>query len=88
MEVPGHACSVGWDAVAADLDRAIRDRGVTLVAVECYPGVDEESVAEELRTRLAPAAIIRTSRGYAPGGGDRPAGGAVSWAATIPSSAG
>lgn len=66
VEVPGFACSAGWDDIAAELDLAIRARVVTLLAVECYPGVDEETVAGELQKRLAPAAVFRTSDAMLP----------------------
>ena len=51
VEVPGHACDVGWSAIAARLG------GV--VAVECYPGVDEAEIIRQLEPRLMPAVVIR-----------------------------
>ena len=51
VEVPGHTCDVGWSAIAARLG------GV--VAVECYPGVDEAEIIRQLEPRLMPAVVIR-----------------------------
>lgn len=48
-------CVAGWDAIA---ERLAGRTGV--IAVECYPGVDEDAVTEELRSRLHPAATIIT----------------------------
>jgi len=50
VDVPGHACDVGWGAIAARLG------GV--VAVECYPGVDEVEIIGELQRRLGPALVV------------------------------
>lgn len=47
----------GWPAIAQRLSRAIRASGRprTIVVVECYPGVDEVAVGDELQRHLAPA---------------------------------
>jgi len=50
VDVPGHACDIGWEAIAA------RFGGV--VAVECYPGVDEAEIIEQLALRLSPALVV------------------------------
>ncbi len=50
---PEGRCVEGWDAVAA---RLAETRGV--LAVECYPGVDEAAVRRELAARLAPVLTI------------------------------
>jgi mannose-6-phosphate isomerase class I len=46
---------VGWDAIAARLDGR---KGV--IAVECYPGVDERQVLCEMSARLKPDLVIET----------------------------
>ena len=55
------ACVAGWDDCVERLRRAIAERHTprTLVAVECYPGVDEEAVLSELARRLKPALTLR-----------------------------
>jgi len=77
VNVPGHACDVGWDAIAARLG------GV--VAVECYPGVDDLEIIRQLERRLLPALVVRASGALRP---QTPSTGwsSRSWAATIPSS--
>jgi hypothetical protein len=50
----------GWDPIA---ERILRCRthsaeGRTVVAVECYPGVDEAAIATALAQRLRPAAFV------------------------------
>jgi mannose-6-phosphate isomerase class I len=57
------ACVGGWDAIAARLKRAIAQRGAakTVLTVECYPGVDEQAVSDELERRLSPAGTWRAS---------------------------
>ena len=61
--VPGaeQACVQGWDAIAARLRQAIAQHAArkTVLAVECYPGVQEEQVLQELRSRLNPALFLR-----------------------------
>jgi mannose-6-phosphate isomerase class I len=50
----------GWDAIAERLREAVAARGLakTVLAVECYPGVDEQEVLRELSVRLTPAAAV------------------------------
>ena len=57
------ACVVGWDAIGARLSRVIAQRSArkTVVVVECYPGVHEDEVLNELRTRLKPALALRAN---------------------------
>jgi len=58
VNVPGHACDVGWDAIA------VRLGGV--VAVECYPGVDDLEIIRQLERRLLPALVVRASGALRP----------------------
>jgi hypothetical protein len=59
------ACSSGWDAIATELRRraAASDgkTGSTVIAVECYQGVDEREVLEALVSRLSPSLALRTA---------------------------
>lgn len=57
----GDPCVDGWKAIAERLRRAVGERGAarTVLAVDCYTGVDENLVLNELRGRLSPAATIR-----------------------------
>ena len=62
----GHECAIGWDPIAAELQRAVA-KGRTpkpILAVECYPGVDELAVLMELKSRLAPALAIHAQDAY------------------------
>lgn len=56
VAVPGseQACVVGWDLIGERLERACAQGGArkTVIAVECYPGVDEAAVLRELQGRL------------------------------------
>jgi mannose-6-phosphate isomerase class I len=54
VDVPGHACDVGWDAIAARLGG--------IVAVECYPGVDEHMILRNLTLRLKPGLVVHARR--------------------------
>lgn len=49
-------CVAGWDGIGRRLGQAIAARGArkTVVIVECYVGVDEQEVLDELTTRLRP----------------------------------
>jgi len=58
VTVPGHACEVGWEAIAAKLGDAVATPRTVLV-VECYPGVNEREILDELCRRLKPALIVR-----------------------------
>jgi mannose-6-phosphate isomerase class I len=60
IDVPGHACHVGWQAIAGELASGLAGCGradLTLV-VECYPGVDELEVANQLALWLEPATVL------------------------------
>lgn len=53
-----HACSSGWDAIAASLRETLAGRADAVIAVECYPGVHDDDVRAKLVRRLAPACVI------------------------------
>ncbi len=59
-DVPGHRCAIGWDAIAARLGEAISGT-CAVVAIECYPGVDEAEIVAELVRRLRPVLVVSTS---------------------------
>jgi mannose-6-phosphate isomerase class I len=65
VAVPGHACAVGWDAIAVELSAAA-SAARTVVAIECYPGVDQAAVAAELQRRLRPALIVDAAAALRP----------------------
>ena len=62
VAVPGGAdlCVAGWTACGARLRRAIQQRNArkTVVVVECYPGVLEADVRNELVRELSPALVV------------------------------
>ncbi|MFO1512626.1 MAG: hypothetical protein U1F83_06895 [Verrucomicrobiota bacterium] len=62
VEVPGGAgqCVTSWDAITLRLANVIKQRAArrTLLVVECYPGVQEKVVAEELQRRLKPVQTV------------------------------
>jgi mannose-6-phosphate isomerase class I len=51
----------GWHATGAHLRNAIdaRQQQKTILAIECYTGVDEERIIAELRASLGPSATFR-----------------------------
>lgn len=58
-----NACVAGWDAIASRLKKRVDEfpaRRVVL-AVECYPGVDESDIYQELSQRLDPLQAIATT---------------------------
>ncbi len=63
-----NACVTGWPAVS----RALRDalntsaKQKTVMAVECYPGVNESEIVEALGFSLDPARVIRTADALRP----------------------
>lgn len=61
-----HACIIGWDKIAAQLQAALTKTRATkpILVVECYPGVDELTVMSELHTQLAPKLAIRAAESY------------------------
>jgi mannose-6-phosphate isomerase class I len=63
------ACVEGWAAIGDRLREAIAARGAerTVIAVECYTGVDEERVLCELVNALNPAVTIRAREAMLPG---------------------
>lgn len=62
VQVPGHACDRGWDAVAARLAAA----PARVLTVECYVEVLDEEVLAELVARLRPARVIDTATLFKP----------------------
>ncbi len=58
----GNACVQGWNAIAEKLEQAIAGRAQrrTVLAMECYLGVQETDVLRELQTRLKPALAIHS----------------------------
>jgi mannose-6-phosphate isomerase class I len=63
VPVPNHGagCVAGWDAIGARLGEAVAARQArrTVLVVECYPGVHEAEVLEQLRRRLRPVLALR-----------------------------
>ena len=61
-----YPCVTGWDDIAAGLQRTIGRGRVEkpILVVECYPGVDEAGVLNELTARLAPKLVIHASDAY------------------------
>ncbi len=57
------ACVVGWDAIGDRLRQAIARRSArrTVLVVECYPGVHEDEVRQELERRVQPALTVRAA---------------------------
>ncbi len=66
MTNPLGTCACGWDAIAAELQKAIgRGRGEKpILVVDCYPGVDEAVVLRELESRLAPRLAISAAEAF------------------------
>jgi len=62
------ACVTGWDAIATRLAEAIRHRDArkTVLVIECYPGVNEADVLQQLERRLKPAQVLRTAMALRP----------------------
>ena len=64
------ACVTGWDDVAARLRHRLAGEpanGRMILAVECYPGVDEVEIIAALAARLHPALVVRTREAMLPG---------------------
>ena len=63
-----YSCDIGWDKIAAELRKAV-GRGrleKPILVVDCYPGVDEVSVLNELASRLVPKLTIHAADAYHP----------------------
>jgi len=65
MQVPASngACVEGWEACARRLQDEIarRNSARTVLVVECYPGVDEATVLQNLQSRLTPDLVVRSA---------------------------
>lgn len=61
-------CVAGWADIAERLRRAIAKRKVdkTILIVECYPGVHETVLLDELKSRLAPVLVIHAAEAMLP----------------------
>ena len=57
------ACVTGWADIAGCLQQFVakRRREKPILVVECYPGVDETAVFNELKSRLAPALAVHAA---------------------------
>lgn len=62
------ACSSGWENIATRLQSAVKGRmsKKPILVVECYPGVDELAVLNELKSRLSPALTIHAAEAMLP----------------------
>ncbi|MEX0885501.1 MAG: class I mannose-6-phosphate isomerase [Phycisphaeraceae bacterium] len=60
VAVPGGECVQGWDAIADALGAVVRRRGGGggVLVVDCYTGVFEDAVRDELATRLNPTLTL------------------------------
>ncbi len=54
----GHLCATGWRDIGVRLRAAVQRSAV--VAVECYPGVDEREIEHGIAAQLQPERVIRT----------------------------
>lgn len=63
VDVPSSRCCTGWDAIAAELATSLStiSHSSPVIAIECYPGVDEKAIAAELTARLKPNLVIQSS---------------------------
>ena len=64
------ACVTGWADIAGCLQQFVGKRRTEkpILVVECYPGVDESDVFQELKSRLSPALAIHAAEAmYAAG---------------------
>ncbi len=66
VSIPGTegACVRGWDAVVATVNEAISRRSAprTVVALECYPGVDVDEILGAIQDRETPALLLPTEQ--------------------------
>jgi mannose-6-phosphate isomerase class I len=65
VAVPGAepACVAGWNDIGTRLQKFIAQRHTpkTIVIVECYPGVNEATVLNELKSRLNPVLAVHAA---------------------------
>ena len=71
VEVPGageNACTLGWAAISRRLRDAVQALGreKTILAIECYSGVNEQQIASELSATLKPALTIHAGDAILP----------------------
>jgi hypothetical protein len=61
-----HPCVAGWDEIASELRLAIGRGRVEkpILVVDCYPGVNELAVLNELKSLLAPKLAIHAAEAY------------------------
>ena len=66
VAVTNATCASGWDKIAAELQRAVGRGRIEkpILVVDCYPGVDELTVLNELKSRLAPKLAIHAAEAY------------------------
>ena len=63
-----NACVTGSENCAARLRQAITQRHArkTVLVIECYPGVDEDSILKEFQRRLSPALTVHAAEAFLP----------------------
>lgn len=70
VSIQGHhtSCWTGWEAIGEQLRIACERVPATRVvmAIECYPSVDETAICDALERLLKPTAILRTETAFKP----------------------
>lgn len=70
VEVPdsGGRCSIGWKAIAENLNFFVRQKVLkkTVLVVECYPGVNEHEIINQLQLHFSADLILKSSEALLP----------------------
>lgn len=58
------SCWLGWDDIAGSLREATAGRECPIIAIECYPGVNDDNVRAALQARLTPVLTIDSKHAF------------------------
>ncbi len=65
VEIPSsYSCYVGWTSINEQISAAIAEKNTQVVTIECYHGVNEESIEEAIKLHFGKAVIIKAQGAF------------------------
>jgi mannose-6-phosphate isomerase class I len=68
VQIKAHSCAAGWEAIIKELMEAVTGKGSNkiVIAIECYHGVDENAIRNELKNAILNAEMVPAASALKP----------------------